>query len=69
MRKERETKVFSKMERLYSKEIYLGEVRKFEKYNGLSKEIWERNKERRNMTDKKKKRKTEVLQSQELRVV
>jgi len=39
MRKERETKVFSKMERLYSKERYLEEVRKFEKYNGLSKGI------------------------------
>jgi len=39
MRKERETKVFSEMERLYSRGRYLGGVRKFEKYNRLSKEI------------------------------
>jgi len=39
MREERETKVFSKMEGLYNRGRYLGGIRKFEKYNGLSKGI------------------------------
>jgi len=39
MREKRETKVFSEMEELYSRERHLGEVRKFEKCDGLSKEI------------------------------
>ena len=36
MREQRKTKVFSKMEKLYSRERYLEGVRKFEKYDELS---------------------------------
>jgi len=39
MRKEREIKVFSEIERLYSRGRYLGGVGKFGKCNGLSKGI------------------------------
>jgi len=36
MREERETKVFSEIEGLYSRRRHLGEVRKFEECDGLS---------------------------------
>jgi len=39
MREERETEVFSKVEGLYSRGRHLEEIRKFEKYDKLSKGI------------------------------
>jgi len=47
----KETKVFSKIEGLYSRRRYLKGVRKFEEYDRLSR--------RRNTMDRKEKRKTE----------
>ena len=47
------------MEGLYSRGKYLGEVRKFEKYNGSSRGIWEWDKRRRSMTSREEKRKIE----------
>ena len=44
MRKEREPKVLSKIEGIYGRKRYLGGVRKFEEYNGLSRGIRERDK-------------------------
>ena len=59
MRKERKTEVFSKIKRLYSRGRHLGRVRKFEKCDEFSKEIWERDKERRSTMSGEEKRKTE----------
>ena len=46
------------MEGLYSRGKYLGEVRKFEKYNESSRGIWKWDK-RRSMTSREEKRKIE----------
>ena len=59
MREEREPKVLSKMEGIYGRKRYLGEVRKFEECNGLSRGIRERDKRRRSMMIRKEKGKVE----------
>jgi len=61
MREERKTKVFSKMEEVYSRRRHLGEIRKFEEYKELSRRIQEGDKRRRSKTSRKKKRKAEML--------
>jgi len=47
------------MERLYSRERYLGGIRKFEEYKRLSRRIQEENKRRRSKTSSKEKMKAE----------
>jgi len=47
------------MEELYSRGRHLEGVRKFEKCNGFSREIWERDKRRKSITSREEKKKTE----------
>ena len=47
------------MKRIYSRERYIGENREFEECDGIGRRIWERNKERRNMMNRKEERKTD----------
>ena len=44
---------------IYSRERYLGGVRKIEEYDGLNRRIWERDKERRSATSKEEEGKAE----------
>ena len=59
MREEKEDKVFSKIERIYGRRRYVGGNREFEECNGISRGIWKRNKERRNIKDRKEEREVE----------
>ena len=51
------TKIFGKIEEIYDRERYLGKVIKLRKWDGLSKEFWERDQRRGDKMSKEKERK------------
>ena len=51
------------MEGLYSERRYLGEVREFRKYNGVSGRIWKRDYKRGDKESMNKKREGEIIKS------